>query len=305
MPFALAVAALDDHVSTLHPRRVETLGPELGAILPAAANGHAPHPPTAAAAPERFRYHRALRSLLELLTRERPLALLLDDLHWADDASIEFIQHLLRRPPRSPYLLILALRAPSVLLETAVPRNGTEYVYLDPLDHERVAGAPAPGPRRRAARADRARGARQPVLPGPAHAGRRGHAAAVRPGGDQRRAGLAAARRAGAARGRRRGRRSVRPRAGRDRRRTGAMWPDRSTNWRPPGSSRPPATAAASRSATRWCGGPSTTAPRPPGASGRTSGSRPRSPSAGWGPACGPTTSRRSRGPATWRRSSC
>ena len=136
VPFALAVAALDDHVSTLHPRRVETLGPELGAILPAAANGHAPHPPTAAAAPERFRYHRALRSLLELLTRERPLALLLDDLHWADDASIEFIQHLLRRPPRSPYLLILALRAPSVLMETAVPRNGTEYVYLDPLDHQ-------------------------------------------------------------------------------------------------------------------------------------------------------------------------
>jgi DNA-binding NarL/FixJ family response regulator len=136
VPFALAVAALDDHVSTLHPRRVETLGPELGAVLPAAANGHAPPAPAAAAAPERFRYHRALRALLELLTRERPLALLLDDLHWADDASIEFIQHLLRRPPRSPHLLILALRAPSVLMETAVPRNGTEYVYLDPLDHE-------------------------------------------------------------------------------------------------------------------------------------------------------------------------
>ncbi len=136
VPFALAVAALDDHVSTLHPRRVETLGPELGAVLPAAANGHAPMVPTAAAAPERFRYHRALRSLLELLTRERPLALLLDDLHWADEASIEFVQHLLRRPPRSAHLLVLALRAPSVLMETAVPRNGTEYVYLDPLDHD-------------------------------------------------------------------------------------------------------------------------------------------------------------------------
>jgi DNA-binding NarL/FixJ family response regulator len=156
VPFALAVAALDDHVSTLHPRRVETLGPELGAVLPAAANGHVLAAPTAAAAPERFRYHRALRSLLELLTRERPLALLLDDLHWADDASVEFVQHLLRRPPRSPHLLMLALRAPSVLMETAAPGRGTEYVYLDPLDHEQSLAlldhVPNPGRRERIAR---------------------------------------------------------------------------------------------------------------------------------------------------------
>jgi DNA-binding NarL/FixJ family response regulator len=136
VPFALAVAALDDHVSTLHPRRVETLGPMLGAVLPAAANGHEPPPPDAAAAPERFRYHRALRSLVELLGRERPVALLLDDLHWADDASVEFIQHLLRRPPRSPHLLVLALRRPSVLMDTAVPTARTEYVFLEPLNHE-------------------------------------------------------------------------------------------------------------------------------------------------------------------------
>ncbi|HEX6026762.1 MAG TPA: BREX system ATP-binding domain-containing protein, partial [Solirubrobacter sp.] len=136
VPFALAVAALDDHVSTLHPRRVETLGPILGAVLPAAANGHEPPPPDAAAAPERFRYHRALRSLVEMLGRERPVALLLDDLHWADEASVEFVQHLLRRPPRAPHLLILALRRPSVLIDTAAPSGRTEYVFLEPLSHE-------------------------------------------------------------------------------------------------------------------------------------------------------------------------
>ena len=82
VPFALTVAALDDHVA-------------LAAVLPAAAPGGSPA--------ERFRYHRALRSMVEQLA---PVALVLDDLHWADNASLEFVLHLLRRPPRAP-------RAPS------------------------------------------------------------------------------------------------------------------------------------------------------------------------------------------------
>ena len=49
-------------------------------------------------------------AMLELLGRERPLALLLDDLHWADDASLELVLHLLRRPPRVPHLLVFAAR---------------------------------------------------------------------------------------------------------------------------------------------------------------------------------------------------
>jgi DNA-binding CsgD family transcriptional regulator len=132
VPFALAVAALDDHVASLHPRRVEALGPALGAVLPAAAHGVTP-PAAAEAAAERFRYHRALRALVELLARERPLALALDDLHWADDASLEFIQHLLRRPPRAPHLLVLALRSadPSVPTNTLDPR--LEHLHLGPL----------------------------------------------------------------------------------------------------------------------------------------------------------------------------
>ena len=57
---------------------------------------------------ERFRAHRAVRALLEELGRERPLALLLDDLHWADEASLELALHLLRRPPESAQLLVFA-----------------------------------------------------------------------------------------------------------------------------------------------------------------------------------------------------
>jgi predicted ATPase/DNA-binding NarL/FixJ family response regulator len=113
VPFGLVVDALDDQVAALHRRRFESLGPErlaeLAAVLPAAA-GHAPAGGAAAGPAERFLYHRALRALLELLGGERPVALLLDDLHWADDGSLELVLHLLRRPPRTPLLLAVALR---------------------------------------------------------------------------------------------------------------------------------------------------------------------------------------------------
>ena len=138
VPFAVAVAALDDHVATLHPRRIEAIGPALGAVLPAAANGE-PRPAAAVAAPERFLYNRALRALIELLARQRPVALLLDDLHWADDASLELVLHLLRRRPRAPHLLALALRSgkpPGRLLQAAGAGPGAELVALEPLGHD-------------------------------------------------------------------------------------------------------------------------------------------------------------------------
>ena len=106
VPFALAVDALDDQIATLHPRRRAELAPEIEAVLPSAGGAAAaPRDPS-----ERFRFHRALGGLIEELGRERPVALILDDLHWADDASIELVLHLLRRPPRIPLLLAVALR---------------------------------------------------------------------------------------------------------------------------------------------------------------------------------------------------
>jgi len=137
VPFGLVVDALDDHVATLHPRRVESVGPDLAAVLPAASHaGTSGANGPAAGAAERFRYHRAVRALLELLGRERPVALLLDDLHWADEASVELVLHLLRRPPRTPYLLAFALRpqepAPR-LLDAARSAPAWEHLRPGPL----------------------------------------------------------------------------------------------------------------------------------------------------------------------------
>jgi DNA-binding NarL/FixJ family response regulator len=137
VPFALALAALDDRASELHPRRLEAAGPELAAVLPSAARaaGVAAELPAPGPA-ERFRYHRALRALLELLGRERPFALLVDDLHWADGASAEWILHLLHRPPRAPYVLVLASRRGAVadrILDAARSAPGWRELDLGPL----------------------------------------------------------------------------------------------------------------------------------------------------------------------------
>jgi DNA-binding NarL/FixJ family response regulator len=157
VPFGVVIDALDDHVATLHPRRLDALGPDLGAVLPAASTT-VPVPAGAGAA-ERFRYHRALRALVETLGRERPVALLLDDLHWADEASVELVAHLLRRPPRAPHLLVFAMRpvdpAPR-LLDAARTSPGFAPLPLQPLSHADslalLAGVPDAAVRERLAR---------------------------------------------------------------------------------------------------------------------------------------------------------
>lgn len=110
VPFSLVVDALDERVAEMNPSQVAAAGPELGEVLPSAAPERGTPLPSTAGAAERYRYHWALRSLLELLGRERPFALVLDDLDWADEASVELVLHLLRRSLRAPYLLLFALR---------------------------------------------------------------------------------------------------------------------------------------------------------------------------------------------------
>ena len=59
----------------------------------------------------------------------RPLLLVLDDVHWADTASLELIAHLTRRPPDATLLVLAYRKAPrtlrgeQIVLRTAVPRG--------------------------------------------------------------------------------------------------------------------------------------------------------------------------------------
>src|SRR3954466_6774574 len=111
LPFWVFVDALDEYVHGLDPRLIgaldETVRTELASVLPALsalAGG------TAAPNHERYRAHRAMRNLLEHIAAFKPLVLVLDDLHWADSASVELFGALLRRPADAPVLLAVGVR---------------------------------------------------------------------------------------------------------------------------------------------------------------------------------------------------
>src|SRR6188472_859165 len=112
LPFSVFVDALDEYVRGLGPGRFSGLDDdvrsELAHVFPsltALAGGR-----RVALQHERYRSHRAVRSLLEELASSQALVLVLDDMHWADAASIELLGALLRRPPAAPVLLALAVR---------------------------------------------------------------------------------------------------------------------------------------------------------------------------------------------------
>jgi ATP/maltotriose-dependent transcriptional regulator MalT len=112
LPFSVFVDALDEYLQGLEPHRLDALDgdvrTELGTVFPslsrfASARGAVfPH--------ERYRTQRAVRELLERLTATKPLVLVLDDVHWADSASVDLVGALLRRPPDAAVLIALADR---------------------------------------------------------------------------------------------------------------------------------------------------------------------------------------------------
>ncbi|HVQ59671.1 MAG TPA: AAA family ATPase [Solirubrobacterales bacterium] len=124
-PFGVLVETLDPYLTAQLENGLgaapESLRTELGSVFPAMRSGEAP----AAVGDERYRSHRAVRSLLALLAEPRPLVLSLDDLHWADEATIELLGALLRRPADGAVLIVPAYRTgsapPALVAALAAP----------------------------------------------------------------------------------------------------------------------------------------------------------------------------------------
>jgi DNA-binding SARP family transcriptional activator len=95
---------------------VEALGPEVAARLDGVTPGEAAH---------------AVAGVLEERARERPLVLVLEDVHWAQPSLLDLVEFLRRRPPRAP-VLVLALARPE-LLEHRPGWADAETVRLEPL----------------------------------------------------------------------------------------------------------------------------------------------------------------------------
>jgi tetratricopeptide (TPR) repeat protein len=103
--------------------------PDLGHVLPSA-----PPPPTLPSLdPEHEKRHRfeILAHFLSSQTDTHPLLLIVEDLHWSDETSLEFLHYLARRCAAERLLLLLTYRSDEVLPSL---RH-----FLAQLDRERLA----------------------------------------------------------------------------------------------------------------------------------------------------------------------
>ncbi|QRO03027.1 AAA family ATPase [Archangium violaceum] len=96
----------------------------------------------------RSRFNQVFREFLGVFaTPEHPLVVFLDDLQWADTASLQLLQHLLTHPETPPLLLLGAYRDnevspshPLMLTLAALARAGARVtdLQLEPLSQEQV-----------------------------------------------------------------------------------------------------------------------------------------------------------------------
>jgi ATP/maltotriose-dependent transcriptional regulator MalT len=142
LPFGVVIDALDAYLESLEDRSVDRLAADgledLADVFPALRSVRSSGGGTPTAT-ERFRVYYAVRELLERLAAKQPMVLVLDDLHWADGASIELVAHLIRRPPEASILLAGTFRtgqasAALVAAIDAADRAGdVERLELGPL----------------------------------------------------------------------------------------------------------------------------------------------------------------------------
>ncbi|MDP9227728.1 MAG: AAA family ATPase, partial [Actinomycetota bacterium] len=162
LPFGVVIDSFEEYLQSLDRGLLASLEGcdlgALGAVFPSLRElGSGSDHPTSAG--ERFRVHRAMRELVDRLAMRQPLVLAVDDVHWADRASLELVEHLLRRPPDAPVVLAVAYRTgqadPRLVgaIEAAARERPIEHIELGPLtiaEVESLLGADTtPGERRR------------------------------------------------------------------------------------------------------------------------------------------------------------
>jgi len=144
LPYALWSEAIDPYLAGLGERGVRLLGlldPQaLAGVAPGMLAGSAPGSGLGgSSAADRHRVHRALRDLLGRLAAARALVICLDDVHWADPASLDALAALVRRPPAAAVLLALAARegqlpvALSRALAAAMAEDRAARIEVSPL----------------------------------------------------------------------------------------------------------------------------------------------------------------------------
>lgn len=70
--------------------------------------------PAAAGAPSQERLKRELAALLEEISRQQPIVIFIDDVHWADISTVDLLSYLSARLDRMRALILVSYRAPEL-----------------------------------------------------------------------------------------------------------------------------------------------------------------------------------------------
>lgn len=137
-------------VLSSRPGRFPRLGPAAGNIAMLVPGVDAPHhlPAPVQSDPDTMRYlmAEAFLALCEPVDEGSATVVVLDDLHWADEASLEVLAHMVRSDDRFPMLVVGTYRDTDILrghplsaLLADLRREGrVERIRLDPLDTDEV-----------------------------------------------------------------------------------------------------------------------------------------------------------------------
>ena len=112
-PWAQVIRALLDHPDRDGVRAaIGPHGPELAQLVPEikALTGELAPPPAIDAAGARYRFLDAVAGFVEGLAQHRPVAVVLDDLQWADSPSLQLAVHVARRLEGRKGLLVATYR---------------------------------------------------------------------------------------------------------------------------------------------------------------------------------------------------
>lgn len=116
-PFAAVKVVLRSLIAEVGPDRVvETAGPGRAALAALLPELPVPGPaaPTPAGAASTAQLHEAVAVLLENLSHEKPVVVVLEDLHWIGDASLALLRFLMRGMSSGPVLFLFSFRAEDV-----------------------------------------------------------------------------------------------------------------------------------------------------------------------------------------------
>lgn len=123
-PFREAMTALYEAAPASLGADVPVRWPHLARLLPGLSL--APPPAAENSHEEQQRFFWAVTAFLQVLASRTPVALMLDDLHWADASTLELLQHLARQTRGSPVLLLGSYRDGEI-----GPRHPLQRLILD------------------------------------------------------------------------------------------------------------------------------------------------------------------------------